>query len=81
MIAANKDKVYEVLGFSSFMNQPCFIVADENGKYNTLPITKLLRKREEKVNVKSRNNKGRTNTGAAESITSNQDNTEDSDNE
>jgi len=84
MVADNKDKVFTVHGFSMVMNQPSFIVSDPSGRYNTMPMNKLKVYKEvpkEIKNVKPRNNKGGTNTGAAESATSDQDNREDSNNE
>lgn len=89
MVADNKDKVFTVHGFSMVMNQPSFIVSDPSGRYNTMPMNKLKVFREvpmslqqkEIKNVKPRNNKGGANTGTAESTTSDQDNTEDSNNE
>lgn len=84
MVADNKDKVFTVHGFSMVMNQPSFIVSDPSGRYNTMPMNKLRVYKEvtkEIKNVKPRNNKGGANTGTAESTTSDQDNTEDSNNE
>ncbi len=84
MVADNKDKVFTVHGFSMVMNQPSFIVSDPSGRYNTMPMNKLRVYKEvpkEIKNVKPRNNRGAANTGAAESATSDQDNTEDSNNE
>lgn len=84
MVADNKDKVFTVHGFSMVMNQPSFIVSDPSGRYNTMPMNKLRVYKEvpkEIKDVKPRNNKGRANTGAAESTTSDQDNTENSNNE
>lgn len=84
MVADNKDKVFTVHGFSMVMNQPSFIVSDPSGRYNTMPMNKLKVYKEvpkEIKNVKPRNNKGGANTGTAESTTSDQDNTEDSNNE
>jgi hypothetical protein len=84
MVADNKDKVFTVHGFSMVMNQPSFIVSDPSGRYNTMPMNKLRVYKEvpkEIKNVKPRNNKGGAITGAAESATSDQDNTEDSNNE
>lgn len=84
MVADNKDKVFTVHGFSMVMNQPSFIVSDPSGRYNTMPMNKLRVYKEvpkEIKDVKPRNNKGGANTGTAESTTSDQDNTEDSNNE